>query len=380
MTTAFPLMENVMDPTTEAGEEPVTIETEVISDELNEEQRNSLADSTVESDESQPPADDAGNADDAKADGAGEKKPKPKGGIKAMPDGTYVLTRDDGSKVQLNESELEGIAQKRIAKATFKQREAERRADEFRARLEQAQGTQDPTPAPNAPPTKADDPRPSWENGDWDSMDQFIDARDAWRERDSARKAGKPATTSDEGSQRQDEQGLDAASQVWLSEAQRVLSEGEEAFGDDWQTYVVKNEAAPFDQEFTKFLFGEVDNPAAMLVELGRDVEKALEIRQMLAEGKTTKAARALGRFEARIDTARGGDSSDDDGPHSDVSETSGDDDGIGRRLEAGRARKASSTPPPPTPLSARGGLSSRKDPEKMNQREYEAWRNEGNG
>jgi hypothetical protein len=272
----------------------------------------------------------------------------------------------------------------RRADAEAARREAERRADDYRTRYEaaqQAQGAPEGQPAqPQNRPATADEPRPSWENGDWESMDQYQDALDAWRDRQAARKSGQPpAPSSLQGSQPGDEPNM-APNEVWLSEAQRILTEGAEAYGDDWQTYVVANEAAPFDQEFTQFLFSEVDNPAAMLLELGRNTEEAIEIRQMLAEGKTVKAARALGKVEARIGST--GPTTDDDGPHSDVidGEQTGDDDEIGRRLEVARARKASNTPPPIQPVSARSGISARKDPDQMTQAEYEAWRLQGGG
>lgn len=376
-----------MDTDTDAAVvEPVTIETEAISTELNEEQRNALTDDTVETEQ-------AGQETEDEAPKQRQQKQKPPG-VKAMPDGRYVVQRADGTRIELTEDEIKGLAQKRIAAATYKQREAERRADDYRARYEAAQQTQgapegQPAQPQNRPAT--DDPRPSWENGDWESMDQYQDALDAWRDRKAAReplltkeayeawRASEDAFQRQDPSQNGDEPNM-APNEVWLSEAQRILAEGAEAYGDDWQTYVVANEAAPFDQEFTQFLFTEVDNPAAMLLELGRDTEKAIEIRQMLDEGKTVKAARALGKVEARIGST--GPTTDDDGPHSDVidGEQTGDDDDIGRRLEVARARKASNTPPPIQPVSARSGISARKDPEKMTQAEYEVWRLEGGG
>ena len=360
-----------MDNETGSPEEPVTIENEEIKTELNEEQRNALTDGTVENESEQQQ-----ETQQPEAQRQGRGKP----GVKAMPDGKYVVTRADGTRIELSEDEIKGLAQKRIAAATYKQREAERRADDYRARFEAAQqataqqdgGEQADTPQ-NGRQSAGDDARPSWENGDWESMDQYQDALDAWRDRQAARRSGQQPA-GEQGSR--GDEAPTAPNEVWLAEAQRVLTEGAETFGDDWQTYVVGNDAAPFDQEFTQFLFSEVDNPAAMLLELGRNTDEANEIRQMLAEGKTVKAARALGRIEARIPTT------DDDGPHSDVIEgaQSDDDDEIGRRLQAGRARKATQAPPPITPVTARSGITTRKDPDKMTQAEYEAWRAEGGG
>lgn len=365
----------------------VTVTEEVISTELNEDARNQLVDETT--DGSETAASDAGEGADGEKNAGdadqGEEKPKRQPKIKARPDGTYELERADGTKLELSEDEIQGLAKKRVARATWQQREAERKAEDYRKRLEASGSPPQQQTSQPADATADDQQPPSWENGDWNSMDEYLQARDAWRDRQMGRAptGQKPPQTSQaDGSQGPSADPAAGFNTEWVQEAQRVMAEGAERFGDDWNTHVVNNAAAPFDVDLTNFVFSRVDDAAGMLVELGRNTQDALNIRQMLLEGDQVGAALALGKVAARIESGSAGTStsSDDNGPHSDVidGEQTDDDDEIGRRLEVKRTRKASTTPPPTTPVTGRAGITVRKDPDSMTQREYEAWRAQG--
>lgn len=362
----------------------VTVTEEVISNELNEDARNQLVDETVDGSEtSDTQADTADGEQKADADAGGDK-PKRQPKIKARPDGTYELERADGTKLELSEDEIQGLAKKRVARATWQQREAERKAEDYRKRLE-ASGSQPSQTSQPADAADDDQQPPSWENGDWNSMDEYLQARDAWRDRQMGRAPSgqkAPQTSQADGSQSSSADPAPGFNAEWVQEAQRVMAEGAERFGDDWQTHVVNNDKAPFDVDLTNFVFSRVDDAAGMLVELGRNTQDAVSIRKMLLKGDQVGAALALGKISARIESGSAGTStsSDDDGPHSDVIDgaQTDDDDEIGRRLELKRTRKTTQTPPPTTPVTSRAGVTVRKDPDSMTQREYEAWRAQG--
>jgi len=340
---------------------PDTVTEEPIVPVRNEETENALTDAgepAATGEEGEPSADAKPPEDKPSPE---PKRPK----VSAMPDGTYVIRNADGTEVKLTEEQANGLIRKRIDREVYRRHEAEREAARLRKELETAKNAK-PDEKPGEKPAQPDpdDPRPSWENQEWDSMDQYQDALYEWRQRQETKQPPK-SDTQDSSSQPDDA----AQFAAWQKKATEVLQDGAQRF-QDWDAVVRDNQNAPFDGMFTSYVFAEAEDAAAILYELGQHPDEAQALHAHLVAGDAVKAARALGKIEARLDRGQ-------------RPETDADDTGSPSTDEAARPRPAvrrAPEPPPITPLttSRASGVSTHKDPNKMTQREFEAWRAAG--
>lgn len=290
----------------------------------------------------------------------GEKPPKKKRpGIRAMPDDTYIVVNEDGSEYRLTEAQVKNLAQKRVGKEVYRRAQAERELQALRARLAEMEKAAQQPKQPETPPD--DDPEPVFEDGKFESITEFNRAWFDWKQRQLERQSAPKAPTQEEPSA-QDQVQFEA----WQKRAAEVLQDGKGRF-DDWDDVVTRNEDAPFDAMFTSFIFDTADDPAAVLYELGQHEDEAQAMHAALAAGDQRAAARALGRIEARIYSTAKPDL-DDGAPQ-------------GTKTQPAATRRAPEAPPPPiNPVPTARGVASYKDPDKMTQREYEAWRASGGG
>ena len=361
--------------------EPHTVTEEPLVRQLNEDIKNREAESSDDG------ADDEGGGDEQQQARRNEQKPAA-ADAKAMPDGTYVVTRPDGTRVTLTEDELGKVASKRVARYAYQRAEADRQAAALReenaklkAQLEgrgsQAQGDaqrQDPNQQRQAGDS---DPKPTWESGQFETFDDFADARDAWRER-QREKAAAPANeqganaggeTIEVGGQRVKlPEGFDAAKFTeWNNRSIEMFKDGAERFGEDFQKTVTAD-GLPFDPAFTDFIYHESDDTAGVIYTLAKDPDFAKSLRDDLAAGRGTRVARELGLIEARTSNSTGNRSSE------------GIDSETGADQQTRARNKISNAPPPPPRVESSGSAGLRKDPGEMTQREYEAWREKGGG
>lgn len=322
---------------------------EPVSDTLTEEpiveQHNEdLANQQVSEKPEDKPEDKAEDKSEAVKPPEEPKKPRP--GIKAMPDDTYIVTDADGKQITLTEDQVKGLAEKRVGKYVYRAGEVERENQRLRAALEAAQKA----PEPIAPPD--DDKEPDFETGDYESLAAYNRDWYSWRQRQDAREA-KPAT--DTVAQ------PDPGFADWHQKSASILQEGAKRFSD-FEEVVTRSDGA-FTYDATNFIYSMADDSAAVLYELGQHPDELLAIHQNVASGNLAAAARALGRVEARIEARTKPDvesDPDDSRP---------------------RITRAPTTPPPISPISSRSGsVAPRKGAEQMTQKEYEIWRQQGGG
>ncbi len=299
---------------------------------------------------------------DAAADA---EKPKHKG--KFLEDGRYEVTREDGSTFTLNRDELPpaGVSKRRWYQdltSQIKKNEDELRAEreqhaaeiaELRSRLDK--GEQDEQ-IEEKPWTAKGAEKPSLD--DFDSVEDWADARDEWNE---AQKAPDPVPP--EQQRLQEEFTRDAAN---------LLKEGPTRF-KDFDEVVTNNADAPFDPLMSSFLLKESEDAAAVFHHYGTNVEAAREIRAMLDRGDFKGAIRAVVKTEAQLGNGGGAQAraaGGDDGLETDDDDIPSANQGAGSGVEteadnqpAARRRVASRAPEPITPIE--GSAPQRADPER---------------
>jgi hypothetical protein len=319
------------------------------------------------------PSDDA-NDDNVAGREEQEKPKKPsqsakdngKTPVRWLRDGSYEVRREDGTKVVLSEDEVRRIARRRIDRATAQLRNREREFEAMEAKRSQEieQLRREIKQSQNESRTE----QPKTENAapkleDFESMEQFLDARDEWRDRQRA--GNQPGELSN--TQLEELRSLGARTA-------KMMGDGTKRF-DDWDDVVTNNQDAPFDPVLTRFVLditGRDGDAPAVFYALGADVETARHIRALLAAGDERGAIRALALAEARAPSAQR-----DEAPEDDF-EFGTDDESV----KPARAAKAAPAAPPrhtkaPAPISpiGQGSAPVRKNPDRESYEEYEARR-----
>ena len=273
-----------------------------------------------------------------------EKEKKHKPFVKDR-DGKYILTRADGSKIELLDDEVSGIASRRVNRIAA-QREA------LAAELAHLHAQQ--APAPAEPIQSAPDQKePDWESGEWESLSAFNKAWYDWRKGQEA-----PAPTREAAPVSSAPAEPPPPPQYLVEHTREVVEDGVKRFGQDFVKEVVNNAEAPFDIPFLDLVLHTAEDPTEVLWHLAHDLEQAKILRQTMQNEGPVLAARSIGRFEARLESQRA---------ETPVS-------------EATRVPPRLSAAPPPTPvIKSRGAVGPARSLEALaqNQKDYERWRKE---
>jgi len=254
-------------------------------------------------------ADDPKDADDPSEkdikDEAPRKAKEPQSRVRWTDDGGFEVTRGD-EKLVLSEEEVSRIARKRIGRAHEQAREAktelaqEREArlkaerDLAQAKLAQEQAAEKQPTSPDKPWTAQGADKPAME--DFDSVDEWADARDEWKAAQAETKQLEKEQPADGLTDEQRE-----AQTQWFAKAKEFSQEALKVYGDEYQTHVIDNDEAPFSPIFVDVVREVADDPAALLIGLGKDVDTAHQIAGMIIEGQGAKAIKTLARFEAAL-------------------------------------------------------------------------------
>lgn len=282
--------------TTEAGVIPGTAPQEMETMEVEKEP-------TLQSKDDADEADDPGEKDikDEQSVKSEHKAKEPQSRVRWTDDGGFEVTRGD-EKLVLSEEEVSRIARKRIGRAHEQAREAktelarEREArlqaerDLAQAKLGREQAAE--KTSPDKPWTAQGADKPAME--DFDSVDEWADARDEWKAAQA--KPEQPKQPADGLTDEQRE-----AQAAWLAQAKEFSNEALKVYGDEYQEHVIDNDEAPFSPIFVDVIREVADDPAALLIGLGKDVDTAHQIAGLIIEGKGAKAIKALAKFEAAL-------------------------------------------------------------------------------
>ena len=232
------------------------------------------------------------NEDDALAAPVAEDKtednPKAKPtSSRYLKDGTLEITREDGTKIQLAESEIAAIARKRIDKATAIRSQLERSMADMEAKHEAELAA---LRADTRELQQADKPwlakgadKPSID--DFDDLNSWADARDEWTAAQNA-----------------PNQAQNTEAQALTHHAMAMMQDGLARY-PDFDKVVKDNADAPFDHVMTHFLLSEGEDPTEMFYHYGQNVDDLVNLRQMLADNNYKGALRALAKAEARLET-----------------------------------------------------------------------------
>lgn len=328
-------------------------ESESVDDDLIEHMR-----ALGEDDDEGKPEDKASD-DDGKAKAGDKKQAKDDGKapVRWLKDGSYEVKREDGTKVVLSEDEVRRIARRRIDRATAQLRSTERAVAEqkaqFEAQLAAARSELDQLKKKPGDGTADTDKPPMLE--DFDSVEEWADARDEWKR---ARDA-KPTT------------GLAPEQRAHIEDLGRraaaMMDDGTARF-ENFDTVVRNNEQAPFDPVMVGFVFGETEDPTAVFYALGSDLDEARHIRTLLHHGDVKAATRAILRVEALATRGKRVDDDADSDLGHDTSVTP---------ATAGVPAPAVTAPRTPKPISpiGRGSAPVARDPNKESYEQYRARR-----
>lgn len=255
--------------------------------------------------------------------------------------------------------------EKRIAKATRKQRDAERaaaaareEAARLRAELEQVRGTAKPADNDG----KADG-RPRID--DFDDLDEYEAAMEAYVEKKKAPKQDAQAETPPDASGN-----LTPERQEDIAD---FVAEGRERF-PDFDKAVLRPDLAMTEHTFLALL--ESEDPAGVGYHIATHPETALELARLGDD--SVQIARAIGRIEAALE--RGSDSGATGAVA--TSDEAGAEDSKPPQDAPAPRRRTTAAPDPIAPVagSGRGNASPRVDPSKLSPSEYRAWREKGGG
>lgn len=270
-----------------------------------------------------------------------------------LEDGRYEVTKADGTKIVLDRDELPpaGVSRRKWYQTLTQQVEdsqaalktqAEQHAAELAA-IKQQISEQRQADDVKVKPWLADGAtRPSIE--DFESVDEWADARDEW-------KAAQDAHAEPAQPEKADAQPSETEAQAKLArDAALMLEEGAERF-PDFDTVVKQNKDAPFDPYMTSFLLAEADDAPAAFHYLGGHVDEARQVRALLEQGDVRGAIRALAKAEARASLQPGAQAG------------TAHDSGVDTEADTPRPVRASSAPAPIRPVN--GTAPPRRDPDR---------------
>ena len=320
------------------------VERSVVTDELERHEGQTRPDSEPVKDEpaEKEPADKSA---DEKDDDEDEKAEKGERKGRFLEDGRYEVTKADGTTVILDRDELPpaGVSRRKWYQTLSKQVEEsqqalqeqqERHARELAEIKAQIAETRHAEDVKDKPWLAKEAPRPSVE--DFDSVDEWADARDEWKAAQEAHAKPEQQPAADDAQR--------AAQAKLARDAAAMLEEGTERF-EDFEDVVKNNPSAPFDTLMTSFLIAEAEDAPAAFHYLGSHVDEAKQIRVLLDQGNVRGAIRALAKAEARTS-----------GTSADKAPDSGFD------TEARPPARASSAPAPIRPVN--GAAPPRRNPD----------------
>lgn len=272
---------------------------------------------------------------------------------------------DDDPDVETYESDPKGVRE-RINKITKFRREAEREAarmreenERIKSELEELRkggGTGETTKTDEDAGDGADNGQapdigePPHEE-DFDTYEDFIDARAEYKARKivAEERAAFDKKLDDIQAKQQEEK-----QQAEMTAKQKALMENGTAKYKDFED-VALNEDVPYSPVMIEAVV-ESDSGADLAYHFGQNPDVADEISRM----SPVQAARAIGRIEATLTADRDGAQAADDG-------------------ETKTTKKTTKATPPFKGVKG-GTRTTVKDPQKMSQKEYEAWRKDGGG
>ena len=248
-------------------------------------------------------------------DEPGEETPTPRSRTGWTDDGGFEVDRGEGKeKVVLSKDEVKGIASKRIGKATEQTRTAraelaQERENRQRLELERSQlqtqlaeaktAAKEPVADPKKPWTAKGADKPVMET--FESVEDWADAREEWRdaqkpaadtEKPAAEKKADPV---DEKAVKQ-QQAVDA----WNKKRDAFNEEAIEKYGDDYKE-LLANDEVPLFPVFVDIVRDIAEDPAKVFIALGKDLEAAHEIADLITEKQGPKAVKLLAMFEASL-------------------------------------------------------------------------------
>ena len=313
----------------EQRDDPGTAEPDVVTDELALAREEAEG---VEEDETQ-------KAEKTDKDD-GEKK-SGRDRTRFLEDGKYEITREDGTKIVLDEDEVRRIARRKTDRM-YKQVATERAAREALERQVQQQSGPSAEQLADKPWLAKGAAAPRLE--DFEDPNDALAARDEWSAAQRAPDAGEAA-------QLQQLQRLQA-------DVSAAAEDGKERF-QDFQEKVFENPNLPFDVPMIAFLTQSADDHAGVMYHLATHPEDALAIRQALATNER-QALKLLARAEAAIE----------------FDHTPGDDAGEGTRTTVpaakavGTSTRISKAPEPISPVKG-GAAPGRSDPATQSYEDY---------
>lgn len=242
--------------------------------------------------------------------------------VDAQNDPEGSATSDNGNDDQPSNGSKRGVG-KRIDELTANWRAAERERDHWREMATRQQ----PAPEQKPQPTQAvsSDAEPTLESCDFDQA-EFQKKWYSWKRSEEKR---------EEKAQKEQEERIKRVSSFKEKEA-LFASEN-----PDYET-VARNPNVPITEQMAEMIL-ETDNPPALAYYLGKNIEEAAAIANM----SPTQAARAIGRIEAKISAPV--------------------------QSQTPPKQAVTRAPPPVTQLS--GSPQVQRDPNEMDQREYEEMR-----
>ena len=266
-------------------------------------------------------------AEEAPPAPAPETPPPPEAKVEAekLPEGT-VDEPPDPAAMQAEVERLREVKKKAEEDAAYWRRQkAEARADYFRDR---DRGGQAPVPPPADIPGMAPEPKAA----DFTDYDEYVKGLTAWRvnqvraqwEMESARKAQQEAAN-----QRQE------SLKTKLQEGYQIYPDFEEVAFDRSASHITP---------MVVDILAECDHPADLAYYLAKNRVEGMAISRMTP----LQAARAIAKLEDKIVATRAG-------------------------TPAPTTKPITKAPPPIRPVGGNAPIA--KDPEKMTQKEYEAWR-----
>ena len=249
------------------------------------------------------------------------------------PEATVEVTGEPGGSDAA--PEVKGGAQERIGTLTRKWRESQQETAYWKG-LAEGRGTDQPKPGETSVVVQPATPKP--QQSQFEDYDAYVEALTDWKtdekirafQREAAKKAGDIRAQSNE------------------SEFQAKLTEGAERYEDFEE--IARNPVLPITPGMIEIL-KDTDYPADIAYYLGKNIKECTMISRL----SPLQAARTIGRIEAEIKTKIGN-----------------------GRPPVPPKPKITNAPPPVQPIGSAEVVT--KDPSKMTQAEYEAWRREGGG
>lgn len=328
----------------------------------------------------------------------GEKPAKRGAKVKWVNDGdgfTLELQRENGA-VRLTRDELESVARRKTGRLADERRRAEQEAAAARDRVAQLEreleaarqgakpNADDATPPP-APKPWAVKGAPEPEYDDFDTVPEYTKAMLEW---DRAQRAPdpapskKPADKAASADQGADDSPLEL-DDAYKSRVAETLDAATKKFDDFEQ---VMKPDTPMSPAMMDYILDSEAGPD-LLYYFGKNPDVAQEIAALAADPRNPTASeiRETSKYLAKLELTLGASPSGDGDDDTDFEETVGargdespsHDDS---RRQPRPVQKVSSAPPPITPPRGRASTGPSKDPDKMTNAEYEAWRASGGG